>query len=62
MYLSRKLTGASFPQIGEGFGGKNHTTILYTCRKIEDKMGSDVNFKEEVERVLLKFKRDLNPN
>jgi chromosomal replication initiator protein len=60
IYLSRKLTGASLPQIGEGFGGKNHTTILYTCRKVEDKMNKDVNFKEEVERVLLKFKCDLN--
>lgn len=62
IYLSRKLTGASLPQIGEGFGGKNHTTILYTCRKVEDKMSKDVNFKEEVERVLLKFKCDLNNN
>ncbi|MFH1903146.1 MAG: chromosomal replication initiator protein DnaA [Candidatus Omnitrophota bacterium] len=62
IYLSRKLTGASLPQIGEGFGGKNHTTILYTCRKVEDKMSKDVNFKEEVERVLLKFKGDLNDN
>ena len=62
IYLSRKLTGASLPQIGEGFGGKNHTTILYTCRKVEDKMSKDVNFKEEVERVLLKFKGDLNNN
>ena len=62
IYLSRKLTGASLPQIGEGFGGKNHTTILYTCRKVEEKMKSDVNFKEEVERVLLRFKNDLNNN
>ncbi|MFH2068838.1 MAG: chromosomal replication initiator protein DnaA [Candidatus Omnitrophota bacterium] len=60
IYLSRKLTSASLPQIGEGFGGKNHTTILYTCRKVEEKMGNDVNFKEEVERVLLRFKNDLN--
>ncbi|MCX5642234.1 MAG: chromosomal replication initiator protein DnaA [Candidatus Omnitrophica bacterium] len=62
IYLTRKLTGASLPQIGEGFGGKNHTTILYTCRKVEDKMSKDVIFKEEVERVLLKFKNDLNNN
>ena len=62
VYLSRKLTGASLPQIGEGFGGKNHTTILYTCRKVEDKMKSDISFKEEVERVLLRFKNDLNNN
>lgn len=62
IYLSRKLTGASLPQIGEGFGGKNHTTILYTCRKIEDKIKRDVNFKEEIDRVLLKFKSDLNNN
>ncbi|MFH0795700.1 MAG: chromosomal replication initiator protein DnaA [Candidatus Omnitrophota bacterium] len=60
IYLSRTFIGASLPQIGEFFGGKNHTTILYTCRKIEDKIKNNVNFKEEMERIINKFKQDLN--
>lgn len=60
IYLSRIFIGASLPQIGEFFGGKNHTTILYTCRKIEDKIKNNVNFKEEIERIINKFKQDLS--
>jgi len=35
MYLSKKLTGASLPQIGREFGGKHHTTVLHSVGKIE---------------------------
>lgn len=38
MYLSRKLTLKSFPQIGHQFGGKDHSTILHGIRKIENQM------------------------
>ncbi len=35
MYLSRKLTKHSLPDIGEAFSGRDHTTVLHACRKIE---------------------------
>ena len=35
MYLCRKLTDASLPQIGQRFGGRHHTTVLYAVDKIE---------------------------
>lgn len=35
MYLARKLTSASFPEIGEKFGGKDHTTVIHAVQKIE---------------------------
>jgi chromosomal replication initiator protein len=41
MYLSRKLTGMSFPEIGSRFGGKDHSTVISAVRKIERLCGED---------------------
>ncbi len=35
MYLAKDLTPASLPEIGRAFGGKHHTTVLHSVRKIE---------------------------
>ena len=51
MYLSRKLTGASFPDIGDKFGGKDHTTALHNVRKIEDSLDKDLELKSNVEAL-----------
>lgn len=61
IYLSRALTGNSLPSIGQFFGGRNHTTILYACRKIEEKMATDAYFKEEIDRLTVKIKSDTDP-
>ena len=36
MYLAKELTQKSLPEIGEAFGGKDHTTVLYAVRKITE--------------------------
>ena len=36
MALSKELTNHSLPEIGDAFGGRDHTTVLHACRKIED--------------------------
>ncbi|MEM1349989.1 MAG: helix-turn-helix domain-containing protein, partial [Myxococcota bacterium] len=41
MYLSRKHTEHSYPELGRKFGGKDHTTVLAACRKIEKLLGKD---------------------
>jgi len=41
MFLCRKLTNSSLPQIGKEFGGKHHTTVLHSIRKIENLRKSD---------------------
>lgn len=41
MYLSRQLTNMSFPEIGNAFGGKDHTTVLHSCKKIEKELGDE---------------------
>jgi chromosomal replication initiator protein len=42
-YLCRELAGLSFPEIGARFGGKDHSTVLHACRKIDGLMKSDPN-------------------
>ncbi|MGB8602741.1 MAG: helix-turn-helix domain-containing protein, partial [Rhizomicrobium sp.] len=49
MYLARKLTTRSLPEIGRRFGGRDHTTVLHACRRIEALCNEDAMFKQEVE-------------
>jgi chromosomal replication initiator protein len=51
MYLTRKLTDLSLPQIGDSFGGKDHTTVLYACEKISSQMSSDELFSNIVKEL-----------
>ena len=41
MYLARQHTGASLPVIGDRFGGRNHTTVMYACRRAAQRIASD---------------------
>jgi chromosomal replication initiator protein len=41
MYLARELTGATLPAIGQSFGGRNHTTVMYACRKAGERIAED---------------------
>jgi chromosomal replication initiator protein len=41
MYLSRELTDASLPRIGEEFGGRDHTTVIHACDKISQDLAAD---------------------
>ena len=47
MALAKELTNHSLPEIGEAFGGRDHTTVLHACRKIKDLMASDPNLKDD---------------
>lgn len=56
MYLSRELTGTSLPKIGEGFGGRDHTTVMYACEKIKNALKSDSVIKEAIKSISSKLK------
>lgn len=51
MYLSRKLTTHSLPEIGRAFGGKDHTTILHAFKKIEAALNSNMETKKTIEHL-----------
>lgn len=55
MYLARRYTGASFPEIGEKFGGKDHSTVIHAVRKIEGMMGEDSTLKNVINTVSRKL-------
>ncbi len=48
MYLSRRLTDASLPRIGEAFGGRDHTTVLHACGKIEAQLSADEDLRSTI--------------
>jgi chromosomal replication initiator protein len=41
MYLARRHTGATLPAIGESFGGRDHTTVIYACRRAGERIAAD---------------------
>jgi len=41
MYLARRHTGATLPAIGTEFGGRNHTTVMYACRRAAERIAAD---------------------
>ncbi len=57
MFLAKELTNASFPEIGKAFGGKDHTTVMYSCTKIEGQMNSSQNLRKSVEDMKAKLMR-----
>jgi chromosomal replication initiator protein len=56
MYLSRKLTNASLLDIGEKFGGKDHSTVLHSIKKVEEKISKEPSFKEMIENLYGRIK------
>ncbi|QNE88622.1 chromosomal replication initiator protein DnaA [Corynebacterium incognita] len=51
MYLCRELTELSLPKIGEEFGGKDHTTVIYAERKIRKEMTENRNTYDEIQTL-----------
>ncbi len=52
MALSKELTEHSLPEIGDAFGGRDHTTVLHACRKIEELCETDGRIREDKARLL----------
>lgn len=52
MFLAKSLTQHSLPEIGDAFGGRDHTTVLHACRKIESLCETDARLREDRARLL----------
>lgn len=55
MYLIRKWTQSSFQHIGELFGGRDHTTVMHACKKIEEELEGDPELLQCSERLRQKL-------
>ena len=52
MALAKELTNKSLPEIGDGFGGRDHTTVLHACRKIAELKEESNNIKEDYSNLI----------
>ena len=55
MYVCKSLTNASLPQIGKSFGGKHHSTVIHSVRKVEGLRKTDSGFNTLIENFLKSF-------
>lgn len=51
MFIAKKLTSQSFPEIGRRFGGRDHTTVMHAVRKIEKLVSENPDLAATVERI-----------
>jgi len=58
MYLSRELTEYSTTEVGAEFGGRDHTTVMHACQKIEDRMKLDPNIEPTLQTLLKQIKEN----
>ena len=51
MAFAKQYTNLSLPKIGAEFGGRDHTTVLHACRKVEELVRSDLNFESDYKKL-----------
>jgi chromosomal replication initiator protein len=57
IYLAKQMTDASLPEIGRQFGGKHHTTVMYSIAKIDERRRTDGNLNNVIRELSQKLTR-----
>ncbi len=52
MYIAKRNTNLSLSEIGRYFGGKDHATVIYACKQIEEKRGKDDNLNKSIDNIV----------
>jgi chromosomal replication initiator protein len=52
MALAKDLTNHSLPEIGDAFGGRDHTTVLHACKRIKELREADNRIREDFDNLL----------
>ncbi len=52
MTLAKELTTHSLPEIGDAFGGRDHTTVLHACRKVRELRETENRIREDYQNLL----------
>lgn len=60
MFLAKKLTDKSLKAIGQNFGGRDHSTVIYSCKAVQDMLDTDLIFNDTVSELEKKIKMSLN--
>ena len=60
IYLAKQMTDASLPEIGRQFGGKHHTTVMYSIAKIHDRRRTDAHLNDLIRELSQKLALALN--
>jgi chromosomal replication initiator protein len=60
MYLAKNLTNKSLKAIGENFGGRDHSTVIYSCQAVQNMLDTDSMFKSTVTELEKKIKMSVN--
>ncbi|MEZ4948271.1 MAG: chromosomal replication initiator protein DnaA [Saprospiraceae bacterium] len=60
MYLAKNLTNQSLKAIGDNFGGRDHSTVIYSCKTVQDLLDTDTLFKDNVTELEKKIKMSLS--
>ena len=52
MSLAKELTSKSLPEIGQAFGGRDHTTVMHACKKVVELKDSDLGIREDYANLM----------
>ena len=52
MAVTKELTNYSLPEIGDSFGGRDHTTVIHACKKIAELKEKDITINEDFKNVI----------